>query len=101
MQARRLSRVLRALLHQRPLRTLRMSLRERSLRLRAMMLRRVSLLGLLRYMDIMLTYYQGPTSESKDTAKSNESEHSQESGKSSKLAKVKESVKKHLHHSSK
>ncbi|KAJ5367520.1 Solid-state culture expressed protein (Aos23) [Penicillium brevicompactum] len=32
---------------------------------------------------------------------SNKSEHSQESGKSSKLAKVKESVKKHLHHSSK
>ncbi|CAG7979309.1 unnamed protein product [Penicillium salamii] len=32
---------------------------------------------------------------------SNKSSHSQESGKSSKLAKVKESVKKHLHHSSK
>ena len=32
---------------------------------------------------------------------SNKSSHSQDSGKSSKLAKVKESVKKHLHHSSK
>lgn len=32
---------------------------------------------------------------------SNKSEHSQDSGKGSKLSKVKASVKKHLHHSSK